>query len=119
MTKMEVEIKARQIAMAVYHYPPQDNELGLKMATGIIAQAIAEAVLSEREACAKVAESHIKKEYLIKGKSDSWAQGNNTACYDIADAIRGVKKDSHKNLSDAINKARGYQKPPTLTQGFA
>ena len=47
--------------------------------------------LAGLEEGAKIAEFHIKKEYLIKGKSDSWAQGNNTACGDIAEAIRKLK----------------------------
>ena len=49
------------------------------------------------EAC-EVALFHIKKEYLIKGKSDSWAQGNNTACHEISEAIRLKLKGGEDGL---------------------
>lgn len=42
MTKMEWE-KAEELAMAAYHYPPQDSKRGLELATNLIALALHEA----------------------------------------------------------------------------
>jgi len=90
--EMEIAMEiARHFREDVAFGPLRQEALAKTIATALH-EAAEEATLIERERCAKVAEFHEKKEFLIKGKSDSWAQGNNTACLDIAAAIRRQTK---------------------------
>ena len=51
-------------------------------------EAIKQAVAAEREACAKIAESEKYPEKYCTHSRNMMEEGNNSACDDIADAIR-------------------------------
>lgn len=111
MQKEETMTDLRKMAQEIFLQINKNETANLKKHLGIVDEAetlpafepdkesveiLVQALLSIRQQtldeAAKVALFHLKKEYLIKGKSDSWAQGNNTACHEISEAILALSE---------------------------
>lgn len=59
---------------------------------GLIAEAIRQAVVEERERCARIADGVAKKAFygIDESHTDPWAAGRSAGADEIAEAIRGV-----------------------------